>query len=77
MVDELLIVSVPPPMNGIHLYGAETVTCTGSPIWPFVPVGPVRNETQTCAGDVTDPVPLRSSFDKACCWIQLLRSPPG
>ena len=55
-----------------------TVTLIGSPTRPVVPVdGFVRNVMQTCAGDETDPLPLRNSLLSACCWIQFARLPPG
>ena len=50
------------------------MTRTGSPIFAGVPLG---RQTETVAGEVTEPVPSRSSFDSACCWIQAFQSPPG
>ena len=78
IVDSARIVAVAPPVNGSHLYGAVTVTLIGSPTRPVVPVeGFARKVMQTCAGDGTDPVPLRNSAVSACCWIQRARLPPG
>ena len=74
IVDSARIVAVAPPTNGSHLYGAVTVTLIGSPTRPVVPVeGFARKVMQTCAGDETDPVPLRNSVVSACCWIQCAR----
>ena len=56
--------------NGIQVYRLLTVTVTGSPTCPLVPVSELfGNETQTTAR-------ARSSLESACCWMYSCRLPP-